>query len=123
MVLELMGKMSRAGVSLSGSGMRDVGNAGAWWVRNYHNHSCMQMWGDGGGGGRRDGAPPLFSQATGRRPLSTFFFPLKPNKADARDRSAGAVKRFRTLIREEEFTINHRAEPGHSKNSEASIGK
>lgn len=92
-----MGKMSRAGAPLSGTGMRDVGDVGARWVRNYHNRSCMQMWGDGGGGGLRDGAPLLFSRATGCQPLSTFFSPAKPNKATVQNRSAEAVKQFRTL--------------------------
>lgn len=77
-------KMSQAEVPLSGTGMWDVGDAGPRWVHNYHNRSCMQMWGEGWVGGWQDGAPPPFSRATGRQPLSTFFFfffPPKENKA------------------------------------------
>lgn len=42
---------SEPGAPLSGTGMRDVSDVGARWVRNYHNRSCMQLWGNGGGGG------------------------------------------------------------------------
>lgn len=53
------------------------------------------------------GAPPLFSRATGRRQLSTFFSLPTSNKAAGRNLSAGAVKRFRTLsIGEDVFTTD-----------------